>query len=71
MQLEQLALGLAHLRKRQLGGFASARLRAGEDRPEADPHPRERHAGDVRLTLPRSVSRRSASGRVPWGSASA
>jgi hypothetical protein len=52
VQLQQLALGLARLLERQLGGFARTRLRTREDRAELDAHTGESRTRNARLALP-------------------
>jgi len=49
VQLQQLALGLTHLRERELSGFARPHLGACEDCAEGDIHAREGHARDASL----------------------
>jgi len=49
VELQEIALRLAHLPERQLGGFASARLGTCKDRPERNPHAGQRNTCDARL----------------------
>ena len=51
VQLERIALGVAHLSERQLSGFARARLRAREHRAERHSGVCQRQTRDTRLAL--------------------
>jgi len=60
VQLEARALLPAHLRERQLGGFASTLLRARQRGGEAHRHARHRQSSDFGLPV-------AALGQAPFG----